>query len=138
MKKRIGSTAELNIKDIQMPFAARIDTGATMSSLHAVDLSIEHEAQGDLKHNIGKQISFTTCNHLQQQIRVQAKIRNVLLVKSLQGIEARYIVVMHVGYHGSEFKVELSLRDRTKMDYKLLIGRNWLAGKFVVDVESSF
>lgn len=137
MKKIIGSIEKLNIKDIDLPIEARIDTGASMSSLHAINLYIEQEEQHAWHRNIGKQITFTTCNHLQQHVRVQTLIHDVLTVKSPYGEEIRYIIVMKVGYQGSEFMIELSLRDRSNMDYKLLIGRNWLKGKFVVDVDFS-
>jgi hypothetical protein len=42
---------------------------------------------------------------------------------------------MELAWKGVSKKVEVNLRNREKMTYKLLIGRNWLENDFIVDVE---
>ena len=41
---------------------------------------------------------------------------------------------LSVGEPGQEFQVDVNLKDRSKMGHKLLIGRNWLQGHYMVDV----
>lgn len=55
-------------------------------------------------------------------------------IRNAQGDETRYTVMLNLGQKGSEHLVRVNLRDRTKMGYKLLIGRNWLQGRYLVDV----
>jgi hypothetical protein len=51
---------------------------------------------------------------------------------SLQG---RYKVRLPLQWKTFKKEVLVTLNDRTKMDYPMLIGRNFLRGNFVVDVE---
>lgn len=47
------------------------------------------------------------------------------------------MVRLPLRWHGITKNEEVNLRDRSAMRYKLLIGRNWLAKDFLVDVEQS-
>jgi hypothetical protein len=50
-------------------------------------------------------------------------------------MEKRYIIELVVSWKNVNKTVEVNLRDRSRMNYKLLIGRNWLSGDFLVDVD---
>ena len=115
-------------------FRTRIDTGAVENSLHALDLNVANGVD-DMDANIGKMLSFTTENEKGVSHRVQAMIVETSLIRNAQGSEIRYMVELTVGEPGQEYKVKVNLRDRSKMSYKLLIGRNWLQGHYLVDVE---
>ena len=41
---------------------------------------------------------------------------------------------MDLIWNGKSHAIPVNLRDRKKLEYKLLIGRNWLDGKYLVDV----
>lgn len=133
-KAVIGSTAKMFVAHADLAYVARIDTGALNTSLHAVDLKIEGGSAKNMKENIGKMLSFTTENAAGQSQRIKAKIVKTTTVSNSQGTETRYMVELDVGFKGKERKVIVNLRDRSHMDYKLLIGRNWLKGRYVVDV----
>ena len=133
-KAVIGSTADMYVGHAELPYVARIDTGAVNTSLHAIDLKVEGGSAKNMKENIGKMLSFTTENGQGQTKRLQAKIVKTSTVSNSQGTETRYMVDLDVGFKGKERKVRVNLRDRSHMDYKLLIGRNWLKGRYVVDV----
>ncbi len=37
-------------------------------------------------------------------------------------------------WNGKNKSIPVNLRDRSELEYKLLIGRNWLEGDYLVDV----
>ncbi|SQH76402.1 conserved protein of unknown function [Shewanella benthica] len=133
-KTIIGPTAEMSVVETKLTYVARIDTGAGNTSLHAFDLDIEGGSAKKMKDNLGKIIHFTTENASGERQRLSAPIVKTSTVTNSQGRETRYMVQLDVGYHGQERKALVNLRDRSHMDYKLLIGRNWLKGQYVVDV----
>ncbi|MFT5235900.1 MAG: hypothetical protein ACI90A_001264 [Shewanella sp.] len=132
-KKVIGSVAPISIVETGIMFKTRIDTGAVENSLHAVDLHVENGV-ADMDKNVGKILSFTTANEKGETQRVHAMIIETSLIRNAQGSEVRYMVELTVGEKGQEYKVKVNLRDRSKMSHKLLIGRNWLQGHYLVDV----
>ncbi|QDE30985.1 MULTISPECIES: RimK/LysX family protein [Shewanella] len=133
-KKLIGPIADLSVKQTGLMFNTRIDTGAVENSLHAVNIHVEKENKTDMGNNIGKMITFTTENEKGEKVEVRTKVRGTSLIRNAQGTEARYMVRLSVGEPGKEFLVDVNLKDRSKMGYKLLIGRNWLQGHYLVDV----
>ncbi|MBR9727794.1 RimK/LysX family protein [Shewanella intestini] len=134
-KKIIGPTAKLSIVESGLLFNTRIDTGAVENSLHAVNIKIDNEDKLDMENNIGKMVTFVTENEKGIKATVRTRISNTSLIRNAQGSEIRYMVKLNVGEPGSEFLVDVNLRDRTKMSNKLLIGRNWLQGHYIVDVD---
>ena len=88
----------------------------------------------DMEKNIGKVIHFMTENEKGESHVVKSRIVETSLIRNAQGSEIRYMVELNVGEPGQEYKVKVNLRDRSKMSYKLLIGRNWLQGHYIVDV----
>ncbi|GGB58951.1 RimK/LysX family protein [Shewanella inventionis] len=132
--KTIGPVATLSIKQTGLLFDTRIDTGAGQNSLHAVNIQVENEDTVNIDNNIGKIITFTTENEKGEQVELRTKIRSTALIRNAQGTESRYTVRLNVGVPGEEYLVDVNLADRTKMGYKLLIGRNWLQGRYIVDV----
>lgn len=132
-KKRIGATERLFVSEAQLSFLARIDTGSMLSSIHAFDVRFKDNQSLIKENNIGKTISFKTENDQGEVASIEAVITDIPLIKSPQGTEERYIVELRIGNH--QDKVEVTLKNRSHMEYKLLIGRNWLQGKYIVDVD---
>ena len=125
-KRIIGSVANLFVQETQLQYQARIDTGAVLSSIHAYHIVIEADSMNPMTQNKGKMLWFTSSNHLNQQARVHARIIDITMIRSVMGMEPRYIVELHIDNQ----LVLASLKNRQEMDYKLLIGRNWLEGKY--------
>ncbi|WP_144208728.1 putative ATP-dependent zinc protease [Shewanella donghaensis] len=134
-QKFIGPTAGISIVESGLIFDTRIDTGAVENSLHAINLRINGEDTDNMENNVGKDVTFTTMNEKGKEAEVTARIHSTSLIRNAQGSEIRYMVTLTLGEPGEEFKVDVNLRDRSKMTYKLLIGRNWLQGHYIVDVD---
>ncbi len=133
-KNIIGETAWIKVAGVSFPYLARIDTGARVTSIHAVDMKI-NDAAAVPEENVGKTITFTTENREGKSREVTARISKVSTVKNSQGEEKRYVIEMLLGWKHVQKKVLVNLRDRSRMQYKLLIGRNWLKNDFLVDVD---
>ena len=135
-KKIIGETAIVNIEDKNFSCLSRVDTGATSTSIHALNIKIEGGVE---KHedNIGKKITFDIVNDLDIKKSIETTIEDVDIIKNTQGREKRYTVRLKVGWHGFYKEISVNLRDRSKMEYKILIGRRFLSNDFLVDVTKS-
>jgi hypothetical protein len=133
-KEIVGETARMTVEETGLSFLARIDTGARRTSIHAADIFISDRAE-EAKDDIGKTISFITRNNKGERKIMEATIVDVTNVRNAQGQEDRYEVELTIAWQQSRKKVRVNLRDRSKMTYKLLIGRNWLADDFLVDVD---
>lgn len=129
-KRIIGATETIRVLPAQIEFRARIDTGAQTSSIHAQDIDID--PVGDPR---GKPIRFTLVNRQGQATRVEAHVARRITVRTSEGSERRYAVPLTLTWRDSSKTVLVTLNDRTQMRYRLLLGRNWLRGDYVVDVE---
>ncbi|QDT69207.1 hypothetical protein MalM25_21390 [Planctomycetes bacterium MalM25] len=133
-KRVIGATAEVVETLSGLKYQSRIDTGATTCSIHAENLKVEEGEKSMLK-NIGKKVAFDLIDREGKRKRVEAVIADTVRVRTSDGKERRYKVWLTLRHAGFERRVHVTLNDRKHMDYRLLIGRNFLCGKFLVDVE---
>lgn len=106
---------------------AKIDTGARNAALHAEDITIK-----------GKRVSFVLELGAAKK-RHELAVTGSKRVKSSNGFsELRPIVeiVIQVGIH--RFPVETTLTNRTDMGVPMLLGRNSVKGRFIVNPARSF
>lgn len=60
-------------------------------------------------------------------------------VKSSNGqIEERVIIRVKTHFFGQKTNIQLSLTNRSEMKYPVLIGRRFIADKFIVDVSEMY
>lgn len=133
-KRIIGPTTIVAEADSELPFKARVDTGAKTSSVHVEEWAIEDES-GQMEENLGKMIRFRVKNHHGESQWIQSRIEDISVVKTSEQEEARYKVGMTLRCNDVEKKVLVTLNDRSHMKYPMLLGRNFLQGDFVVDVD---
>jgi hypothetical protein len=126
-RRELVDFPELNLFSIQ----AKIDTGAYTSSIHCSDISIDtienrsvlcFKLLDDSNPEFSKQVHRFTEFY-------KKKIKN-----SFGEMEERYIIKTTVKLGKKIIRTTLSLSDREKMRYPVLIGRRLLKGKFIVDV----
>ncbi len=133
-KRVIGATATLMEKQSELLFRARVDSGAKSCSLHIEDYKIENESD-QMAENIGKVVRFHIKNGNGESHWLDAKIAGYVVVKTAAHRERRYKVPLTLRYKDFEKTVLVTLNNREKMEFPLLLGRNFLMGDFVVDVE---
>lgn len=135
-KRVIGETARIVVTDAGMEYLARIDTGARVTSIHALDMEVL-EGSTEKEDNVGKMLTFYSENEKGESKKVTTRIIDIARVRNAQGVEFRYVVDLSLSWQGQEKAGHVNLRDRSAMTYKLLVGRNWLSNDFVVDVDKS-
>jgi hypothetical protein len=132
-KQIIGATEVIEIVDANLSFKARVDTGAKTCSLHAEAINVESSEENPE----GKPISFRVVNKNGQSRQINTRVASAVIVKTAEGKEQRYTVPLTVKWHNSEKTILFTLNDRLTMEYPILLGRNWLRGSFLVDVEKN-
>lgn len=127
----ICSLPELMIESLHI----RVDTGATTSSLH-VDNITEFQKNNDLW------VSFDIhpdLHDVAQTVRREAKVDAIKKVKSsTANKERRYTITTNIVMADMQWPIQLTLTDRSKMTYLMLLGRQAMSGKLIVDPEFEY
>jgi hypothetical protein len=122
---------DLGISDLQM----RVDTGAATSSLH-VDNIEEYISEGKRRvrfdihpdiHNVDKTITTT------------ARLSGKKVVKSSSAdTEKRVVIKTSIKLGGQKWKIKLTLTDRYSMNNLMLLGREAMQDRILVDPSHEF
>ena len=128
----IGEVEPFYFLPMKSPFYARIDTGATTSSLDCKDIE-PFERDGE------KWVAFKLVNRKSGEEHVfEKKIERAFKVRRSGDDERRKAVKMDVKMGKETFSAVFSIADRSSFDYQGLIGRNILTGRFIVDTSTSY
>jgi len=122
---------KLGINDLHM----RVDTGAKTSSLH-VDNIEEFERDGKrwIRFDIHPDIY-----HVDEVVRREARIKSRRRIKSSNATkQRRFVVETTLSMGGYSWPIELTLTDRSEMSYLMLLGRQGMKGKLIVDPELKY
>lgn len=132
----IGWRECVALPDFDIPvIRAKIDTGAASSSIHAT--RIEYFQDGDRQ-----MVSFQIHPHqrnIHDTITVVAPLVEHRAIKSSNGHkQTRPVIKTHVQLGAHQWEIEVSLTNRSLMGYRMLMGRQALRKRFLVDVSKSF
>ncbi|WP_100641056.1 ATP-dependent zinc protease [Alteromonas facilis] len=113
----------------------RVDTGAATSSLH-VDNIDEFQRDGE------EWVSFDihpNIHNVDEIVRREAKISAVKNIKSSTATrERRYVIETDIVLAGMQWQIQLTLTDRSEMTYLMLLGREAMSGRLIVDPEHEY
>lgn len=114
---------------------AKIDTGARSSSLHAFNMKIFREGEVEyVRFNI-----HPLQRRDQPEITATVPILERRLVRSSNGEAARRIVIRtEFELLGERLPLDLTLANRDAMGFRMLLGREALRGRFLVDSSLSY
>lgn len=132
----IGSEEWFSFPKLGVPaIKARIDSGAKTSSIHAFNIQ-------PFKRNGQPWVSFEV-HPLQDNrravVRCESPVVDRRIVKSSIGIsEKRYVIREPIALGEDTFDIELTLSNRDSMGYRMLFGREAMAGRALVDPDASF
>ena len=106
---------------------AKVDTGARSSALHVTNLIPLPD--GRVRFDV-----VLDRKRVHRRVHVVAPVCRVGRVRSSTGrYTRRYFVRTRLVLGGVEKNIEVSLVDREKMLFRMLLGRTALAGDFVID-----
>ena len=125
----IGEIEPVTLVNAGVTMLARIDTGATTSSLDARDISL-FERDGK------RWVRFVMKDRKTgEETELESRLsRTVEIVRHGVENQDRPVVKLKALLGHVELVREFSLTDRSKFTYPILIGRNVLEGEFLVDV----
>ncbi len=111
----------------------RVDSGATMTSLHAVNL-VDFERDGEpwVRFNLPQS------GEAEPAVFERRVMRHIDVKQQSSESERRPVVRMGLQLGEIEENLEVSLADRSGNVYPVLIGRNLLKDRAVVDVSRKF
>ncbi len=120
---------------------AKIDSGAEGSTLHATQIShlkLEGQPLVEFTAPLLRVQRDSSPFALGGVRRVRAPLLEVRRIVSSNGaIEERPVIVTLLRLGDEEFETEFTLTSRENLRFGLLLGRNALAGKFVIDTARS-
>lgn len=129
IKKTIGRSEVIALPELGFEkVPARIDTGAKTTSVWASGIVVS-----------GSKLQFVLFDkqsalHTGQVITV-GQFEEVVVASSIGEPQQRYRVKMLIKLKGKKVRARVTLADRSQQTYPVLIGRNVLRGKFIVDVQ---
>lgn len=113
---------------------AKIDTGAKTSSLHASRIKVlERAGESVVAFDVIGEGSHRGERHH------EAPLVDRRVVKSSNGeMQERFVIATRLSLAGRRWTIELTLADRTAMELPMLIGREALSGRVLVDSGASY
>lgn len=114
---------------------AKVDTGARSSALHAFDLHrFERDGAPWVRfqvHPIQRSDAHT--------VEVEAAVVDVRSVRSSSGkASVRPVIATQVTLLGATWPIELTLASRDEMGFRMLLGREAIRHRFLVDAGGSY
>ena len=128
----LAPTIAVTVTETGQAFTARLDSGAVVSSINAVDIRVLGSDNLPSARDTGKLISFALVNDAGDRRQLTARVAQVRGIRSADCREVRYHVYLTVRFRNRDYRILTNLNDRSSAGDKLLLGRNWLRYGFAV------
>lgn len=116
------------IGELTLEMSAKLDTGADSSSVYARDVRVFEKSRGD------DWVRYRLIGDDGRTIRFEKNVVRYAQIKTKRGGTIRRpVVLLDVCVGGAHGVAEFNLADRDQFDYDVLIGREFLASRIVVD-----
>ncbi len=127
-KKHIGPVEKVSFPDLgEDIITARIDTGAQTSAIWASEIGFEKDQLRVVFFGEGHPAYTGKSLYFDQFSRTK-------VISSNGQSELRYKIPLRIVIGGKIIRSRFTLADRSAQRYPVLVGRNTLRGKFIVDV----
>jgi hypothetical protein len=134
-KPVLGYLEVLTLPEVGIQCHAKVDTGACSSSLHAEDIKV---FQRDGQDWVSFHVLFSR-EKMRIDQRCEAPLFTRKRIASSNGSRSyRYVIKTPVTIGNQQWPIELSLTPRGSMKYPMLLGREAISGRFIVDVEHTY
>ena len=114
---------------------AKIDSGARSSSLHATDIRIEQVGSRE-------RVYFRVFPRQRSKLRSIECVADVIEhreIRSSNGSKTiRPVIACQLEMHGQRWTIEVTLADRKRMGFRMLLGREAFRKRFLLDVGRSY
>lgn len=136
IKPIIGWREEINLVGLGVKnIKAKVDSGAKTSALHVTNLEF-YKRKGE------EYVKFDV-HPLQRKskpvVKAHSKVYEYRNIKSSNGQSSeRPVIITEIEMMGIKFPIELTLVNRELMGFRMLLGRQALRKRFLIDAEKSF
>jgi len=132
----VGALELCNLPELEIAgLNVRIDTGAQTSSLHVDNITV-------FRKNSDKWVSFDIhpdIHDVDRIVRREAKVKGTRIVKSSNASsEKRYVIDTLFELNDRRWRIDLTLTDRSGMSYLMLLGRQAMEDRIIVDPSVEF
>lgn len=129
----VGRKEVISILDLELfNLDAKVDTGADSSALHCDEIFVDRE----------KFVHFKLLDEVHPSYhgkKMKMPLYKLKKVKSSNGeVQLRPSIKVEVEFFNEKYETIISLTNRVDMKYPMLIGRKFLAKKFLVDVSKEY
>jgi ribosomal protein S6--L-glutamate ligase len=132
----LGSEEWCSFPQLGIPtIKARVDSGAKTSALHAINIApFKKDGQNWVKFDINP-----IQNNVKTIIHCEAPLVDKRVVKSSSGFrEERYVIQTNLEIGNSNWIIEMTLTNRDSMGFRMLLGREAMSGRVLVDPEQQY
>lgn len=127
----LGKDEKVNFPNLQLTdVPARIDTGARTSTIWVSSQEVRDGVLSVIFFGPGS-------DFYQKEPRLYTDFETIVVRNSTGEEQVRYMIKLSVIIGGRKIRARFTLADRSTQVYPVLIGRNILRGKFIVDVKKS-
>jgi hypothetical protein len=134
--QQVGWREWIGLPTLKVPsIKAKIDTGARTSSLHAFEIERFKKNGQDF---VRFQIHPRQRNHL-LIVQAEAPLLGYRKVRSSSGHQvSRPVITTDISLFDQAWTIELTLANRDQMGFRMLLGREALRGRLLVDSGASY
>lgn len=131
----LGWREWVSLPELGVRLKCKVDTGARSSALHAFHVE-------EFKRDGARWVRFGL--HPEQQstekeLWCEAPVLDMRRVRDSGGhVTRRYFIRTQICVAGQQYPIELSLTRRDNMRFRMLLGREALKGRFLVDAGRSY
>ncbi len=120
---------------LEIPIKAKIDSGARTSAIHAFDVTpIRVDGAAWIEFGV-----HPVQRQRQPAILCRAAVLDQRMVTSSNGHkQLRYVIKTMASIGSVRWQIELSLADRDQMGFRMLLGREALRRRFIIEPAGSF
>lgn len=135
-KQIVGWLERIRILPSNELVRAKLDTGAKTSSIHAEEIErFEREGQPWVRYTLVLKETRTRVHRVRGESPV---VRRVFIKEHETRPDARPVVELEFCLDGLRHRAQFSLVDRSAFFYSVLLGRDFLAGSYIVDPDATF
>jgi ribosomal protein S6--L-glutamate ligase len=132
----LGSEEWCSFPELGIPtIKARVDSGAKTSALHAINIApfIKNDTNW-VKFDVNP-----IQNNVKTVIHCEAPLVDKRVVKSSSGFrEQRYVIQTLLKIGDDSWLIEMTLTNRDSMGFRMLLGREAMSGRVLVDPEQKY
>lgn len=129
----LGYIEDAYIGRLGLEMKAKLDTGADTSSVFARDIEIYKKSKTD------NWVKFRLIGKNGRAIRYDQNVIRFAAIKlKTGGIQRRPVIHLPLCVGGKRGLAEVNLADREEFEYDVLIGREFLASRIIVDSAQTF